>query len=224
MSDERSKPDDDAWVDALEGKESNGGEDARLIRATLESQDELTAERIADEDLEAAKQRLLARLESESRETAAGDASDTDASRVVDLSARRSDRARPSSWLRNPGMLLAASVAFVAIVVMMYMDPNVPDGPATLMSYGELDRPRGVRHEHVYAVRDPEGFGRELGAKLIEREIPFVLTTVTPESPQRLISIQIDGVRNTAGVQQTLDELGLERPSSSVVIVRLVPE
>ena len=74
------------------------------------------------------------------------------------------------------------------------------------------------------AVRISIAFGRQLGATLIEREIPFTLAIETPDSPDRIVSIQVDGVQNTVGVQETLDELGLQQPSSSVLIVRLVPE
>ncbi len=224
MTDERSRDADDAWVDALEGKDAKDADDARLIRASIEAQDELTLERITDEDLEAAKQRLLARLDSDSDGAHASDADDPAASKVVDLSARRPDRARRSWWQQHPGMLLAASVAFVAIVVMVLRDPDVPDSQMLIMSYGEIDILRGNQGENVVPVADPDAFGRDLGATLIEREIPFVLTTDIPGSPDRIISIQVDGVRNREGVQQTLDELGLEQPSSSVVIVRLVPE
>ncbi len=216
MTDERSNITDDAWVDTLTGKNSEGDEDARLIRATLEAHAEHTAVAIDDEALDAAKQKLLARLES--NETADKD------STVIELSTRRPSTKRSFWSPQNPGMLLAASVAFVAIIVMVLNNPDVPAGPQTIMSYGEIDIVRGTREENIHAVEDPDAYGRELGSTLVEREIPFVLLTVEPDSPDRIISIQVDGVGNVTGAQEILEELGVRDPRSSVVTVRLVPE
>ena len=219
MTDKRSDIADDAWIEGLTGGDDAGGEEARLIRASIKAHDELSAERISDEDVDAAKQRLLERLGSDS---AAGEESGD--STVVDLSSRRSPARPTSRFPRNTGMLLAASVAFVAIVIMVLRNPDIPDGPAILMSYGEIDTVRGVRDENVFPVEDPDEFGRDLGMRLMEREIPFVLLHEDPESPDRVISIQVDGVRDTVGVQEVLDELGVEETPSSVATVRLIPE
>lgn len=226
MTDERSKTGDDAWVDALEGKPASGADDgpydARLIRAAIEAQNELTAEGISDDDVETARRKLMGRLGGENAGVeAAGDAS-TERSAVVDLSARRPSDVRRSVWRQNPGMLLAASVAFVAIVVMVLRNPDVPDGPMLVMSYGEVDTLRGAADEIVFPVEDPAAFGLELAAALTEREIPFILTADTPESAERIVNIQVDGVPNAAGVEETLEELGVERPSSSILTLRLV--
>lgn len=226
MTDDRKA--DDAWIDALEGKPAdaadNGTHEAHLIRAAIRAQDELTSERISDEDVRIARQKLMARLGSEDGPVEASEDSAAEQSTVVDLSARRPRQAPRSIWRQNPGVLLAASVAFVAIVVMMLRDPNIPDGPALLMSYGEVEILRGAGNETVYPVDDPDAFGRDLGGRLIEREIPFTLTAETPDSPDRTVTIQVDGVPNAAGVGDTLDELGLPMPSTSVLILRLVPE
>ena len=227
MTDERSKSQDDAWVDALEGKHAGGDEhgvsDASLIRAAIETQNELTSERITDDDVAAARQKLMARLSGEHGGTGASDEATAERSTVVDLSARRPAQARRSVWQQNPGILLAASVAFVAIVVMVLRNPDVPDGPMLIMSYGEVDTLRGAADEVVLPVEDPDAFGLELAATLTEREIPFILAADTPDSPNRIVSIQVDGVPNAVGVETTLDELGLEMPSDSVLILRLVP-
>ncbi len=224
MTDERSKLADEAWVDALEGRSVDDVDvdDARLIRATIEAHDALSMERISDEQLDAAKKKLIARLGAEDDGTTGdGGAAETQ-TKVVDLSTRRPEKARRSVWQQNPAMLLAASVAFVAIMVMVLRNPDIPDGPVEILAYGEVDTLRGSSGESVLRVENPDAFGRELGARLIEREIPFVLTAATPDSPDRFISIQVDGVANVTGVQDTLDELGLDRPSTSVLAVRLV--
>ena len=225
MTDERSKADEE-WVDALEGKSSNGDDayEARLIRAAIEAQDEQTSKRISDEDVEAARQKLMARLGGEAGSNESSDDGTPEQSTVVDMSARRPAKTRRTIWQQNPGLLLAASVAFVAIVVMVLRNPDLPDGPGLIMSYGEIDTLRGKGDEIVYPVEDPDAFGRELGARLTEREIPFVLTADSKDSLDRIVSIQVDGVPNLAGVEETLKELDLEMPSTSVLIVRLVPQ
>ena len=226
MTDDRSKK-DDAWVDAIRGKTDgaadDGAPDARIIRAAIESQDELTSERISDADIEAAKQKLMARLGREDDGDQASEDTGPEESNVVDLSARKPVQERRSIWYQNPGMLLAASVAMVAIVVAMLRDPNIAVDAELIMSYGEIDTLRGDSGETVYQVEDPDAFGRELGARLTEREIPFALTADTPDSPDRILIVQVDGVANAAGVETTLDELGLAMPSTSVLILRLVP-
>ncbi len=216
MTDERSKLTDDAWVDALSGQGGDDNDDARLIRESLRAHAEHTAASISDEAVDAAKQRLLARLES--------DESVSEDRTVVDLSSRRAPKKRSFWSPQNQGMLLAASVAFVALMVMILQDPNVPVAGDIIMSYGEIDTVRGAREENIYAVEDPEAFGRDLGATLVEREIPFALMTAEPDSPDRIISIQVDGVGNVVGVREVLEELGVQDPQSSVVTVRLVPE
>lgn len=216
MTDERSNVTDDAWVDALSGQGGDDNDDARLIRESLRAHAEHTAASISDEAVDAAKQRLLARLES--------DESVSEDRTVVDLSSRRAPKKRSFWSPQNQGMLLAASVAFVALMVMILQDPNVPVAGDIIMSYGEIDTVRGARDENIYAVEDPEAFGRNLGAMLVEREIPFALMTAEPDSPDRIISIQVDGVGNVVGVREVLEELGVQDPQSSVVTVRLVPE
>ena len=98
MTDDRSKT-DDAWVDALEGKPDEGSDesvqDARLIRAAIEAQDELTSERITDADVEAAKQRLIARLGGDDGSLGTSDDETSEQSTVVDRSSRRPARRRP---------------------------------------------------------------------------------------------------------------------------------
>ena len=226
MTDERSKAGDDAWVDALEGKAAGGADDApydaRLIRAAIEAQNELTAEGIFDDEVEAAKRKLMGRLGGDNAGVEATDDTSTERSTVVDLSARRPSDVRRSVWRQSPGMLLAASAAFVAIAVMVLRHPDVPDGPMLVMSYGEVDTLRGAADQIEYPVEDPAAFGLELGAALTERRIPFVLTADTHESPERIVHMQVDGVPNAAGVEETLEELGLDTPSNSVLILRLV--
>lgn len=222
MTDESSKGLDDEWLEALAGRSSKDTDDARLIRTIIEAQDALTAERISDADVRAARDRLTTRLATTDRGEPAQE--DTERTKLVDLSARRPAHRKRPVWQQNPAMLLAASVAFVAVVIMILRNPDIPDAPTLLASYGEIDTLRGDTGENTLAVPDPDTYGRELAARLTEREIPFVLSKESPASVERVISIQIDGVANADGVRQTLDELGMDRPSTSILIVRLIPD
>jgi len=207
------------WTNTLRGDDNAGPEDARIIRAIVKTHAEVTEQGISEEQLAVAKADLLARLHDDEQ---------ADEEKPEDANVIRPVRWAPQHWnTRQTGMLIAASVAIIAVGVLTFsrLDTSGQYDPLVIASYAEIDTVRGLEdRENRMVVGDPDEYGRMLAGQLTDRKIPFVLLREFADASDRILKVQVDGHANLNNALQWLQELGISDAPTSVVVIRLTAE
>ena len=199
----------DAWLKALgddNDPSKHQGDDvldqANRIGKIVRAEQNLAEESIVEDQLDHAKERLMFRLAQE---------------RIIDRK-----RPRQPGWWQRP-LAMAASIAVVGMLALLTYT-NIPDGPTRdgsliIMSYGEIERMRGLAPEpFVVMTENPEKDATDLAKQLQVLQVPFELRFNEERADVRLLQIQFDGV-----MIDELRKLGFTQFDNSVVYIEFVP-